>query len=416
MGDDAPKVEPLGEGGREERRPRPIGAVVAAAAVGSTVLFLLTTPDALPRAPTSTTTTTLPTTTTSDPTLRFGTLPTPIRARTLADIIPEYDGVLRVIEGDTLLTWRGERSAAPSLLTPGDRLHFDASDRLVATLASASDGSAVPLLVGAPGEPGMLQLDDPVAGFVWHATVPGRLAWIRGGEAPGLCWADLAWMSPMPDLVSPPSCTPSAAPGLLVFDDLGFIAGEVGGAVVTRLDPEGTVVASLFPALGARVRPDGGILITQAGPDGSLVFRVADPTLTEIGDPLPQASSSGPLYQALVAPSPLHPIRHAYLFPISGERYRVEVLYENGRRVAAFNLEGRVWDLDWDSTGRYLLAPGIIEETDHVLYVLDTATREVTVLPFADWVQDAALVMPRCVKRRRRSSRVGMPAFPPTSS
>jgi hypothetical protein len=186
---------------------------------------------------------------------------------------------------------------------------------------------------------------------------------------------------------------PGSGSQLVGFDSSGFLVVDYASRTVARLDATGRQVRSL-PGTNALIGPDGQVLIVDQRPDASeSFFSLADPDLIE-GVDLDWAPRNASGEYGFVAWSPVgHPPELAFLVYDEGERLQQLQRWDlDGTARRAVDLSGRVWHVAWDSTGRYLLFPGVLDETDHVLQVYDTFSEALVDLHFDNWIQDANLV------------------------
>ena len=324
-------------------------------------------------------------TTTSPPGPASSTTIVPAAEQTLSDLLPDTEGVLiAAITSQTGLELVRWPPATPSLsseipMLSGPVLEFDASGQQMAFLGTSATTEGPALYLGRPVSWAPARVG--VSSFKWHATWWGRIGWMEmePGEPRRLCWADA---DPVGALLSTPICVVSSGDELVGFDSSGFLVVDHNERTVLRVDGSGRQVGSL-PGSDALTSPDG----REAS------FSLADPDLTNAVE-LDWAPPNTSGEYGFVALSPSHHLPELAFLVVADEERRVQLqLWTlDGTLQQTVDLSGRVWDVEWDSTGRYLLAPGIDDERDHVLQVYDTFTQELIFLPYDNWIQDAQLV------------------------
>ena len=408
--DPSPKVRPFGE----ETQPTPsrsltIAGATLAVIVAASAFFISTSPDETPPLPTLPQAS-LATTSTTEPTASNAPSvpPLPLTRADLNDLevgerigqlldstiavwdaVPEAHGDLVAVIGSpagTDLIRVGNDGAILLLERPNraESVAFDRSGQLMAYIGDS------------PNTDSALYVESfsiaEAYSFSWHATVPGRIAWLEHGPE-RLCWADL----PEPESLTALSCIRGLAFGteLVAFDDYGFITIDRAGRSIERLRPDGQRVASVAGddiVLG----PSERLLVIDRGVDTTdeTTFTVISRDFT---DPVrldwaPSDPAGTPIVAAW-SPSVVYP-EIAFLI-WAEDHHQLQVYDLEGHLNHTVDLEGRVWGLEWDSTGRYLLIPGTLD-TIHLLYIYDTyEERQVlTNVPFGGWVEEAELVTP----------------------
>jgi hypothetical protein len=179
------------------------------------------------------------------------------------------------------------------------------------------------------------------------------------------------------------------------FDATGFLVVDYTDGSVSRLDAAGQTLRSVA-GTDAVIGPDGQILVVDQDRSGSDVrFSLAAPDLATVTD-LDWAPQNASGEYGFVAWNPtVHPRELAFLtWDDETRRYQLQRWTIDGTPRRTVNLSGRVWDVTWDSTGRYLLAPGILDERDSVLHVFDTFSGHLVYVHYDNWIQDAELVTP----------------------
>jgi hypothetical protein len=362
--------------------------IAAALAVIAAAVIVTTADDRPETESVATTTSTVPAPTTTSTPSSTSTTTGP----TLRDLLPDVDGKLVVaINGPTgsiglrLTQWRSDSPrisrGIPMLTAPV--LEFDVSGQYMAFLGHAATLGGATLNVGdvnlwAPAEVG-------VSSFRWHSTIPGRIGWLGLRGPPSLCWADV-----LADFVlSSPSCTDGTGEDLLGFDSGGFIVADYTTNTVSRVDHAGRVLGSL-PGVDAKVGPNGQVLVI--GHDEETLgwsFSLADAGLSE-PHRLEWAPENAVGEIGFVAWSPVRP-ELAFLV-YTDRKGRLQRWSLDGVLLQTVDLDGRVWDVKWDSTGRYLIAPGVLDPGEHVVQIIDTSTEARVTVYFDNWVQDAQLV------------------------
>ena len=332
-------------------------------------------------------------TTTSPPASSSSTTTVPAAELTLSDLLPDTEGVLIAAitshAGLDLVRWppaKPSRSSEIPMLS-GPVLEFDASGQQMAFLGPL--GTEGPTLyVGrtvywAPARFG-------VSSFRWHDTWWGRIGWMELGDPEQLCWADADAVGTG---LSAPVCVASSGDELVGFDSSGFLVVDHDLRIVLRVDGSGRQVGSL-PGSDALIGRDSQVLVIDRGRDGrEAPFSLADPDLTNAVElDWAPPNTSGEYGLVALSPSSHGPELAFLVVPDEERRIQLQLWTFDGTLKQTVNLSGRVWDVEWDSTGRYLLAPGIIDERDHVLQVYDTFTQELVFIPYDNVIQDAQLV------------------------
>lgn len=373
---------------REDRRA-PTTAVVLAVVGGALAVFVLAYASQPKEAGATTTTASivvapLDTTTTTDDTVE-SPLPSP-----LTDLIPGAQGdLLSVVTTGTdmyqLLAWsqtQSETEMPPMLNRPV--LEFDASDLRLAFLGAASLPEGNPLYVGRPSD--WQPIASRAASFAWHTSIPGRLAWMEVEK--GLCQADLHVNGAF---VTEPVCDPEVAGELVGFDDHGALL--ITGTEVIRVAVDGEEVDRV-PGLNAFPAPDGRVLISSfSSAERGVVFDLASPGLEEV-DRLAWAPPDALGLYGFVAWSPRTTAPElAFLVRQDVDRHQIQRWDLDGNLLNSLNLGSEAWDIRWDRSGRFLLAPGL-SNGQHFVHVYDLTTYELTYLPFDHWVEDTHLVIP----------------------
>ena len=313
----------------------------------------------------------------------------------LKDLLPDASGVLVAaitVQGTLdleLVRWSpaGSQSSTAIAMLGGPVLDFDQSAQHMAFLGPSSTAEGPTLYVGRSDSWSPARVG--VSSFSWHATVAGRIGWLEPGDPPGLCWAT----ADLVEGLSAAVCVPGSGTQLVGFDSSGFLVVDHASQTVNRLDAEGRRVGSL-PGTSALVGPDGQVLVVDRSPDArESFFSVADPDLSDVVD-LDWAPRNASGRYGFVAWSPIgHPAELAFLVYDEDERrWELQRWDLGGTLRRAVYLAGRVWDVTWDSTGRYLLVTGVLDESDHVLQVYDTFSQALVFLHFDHWIRDAKLV------------------------
>jgi hypothetical protein len=316
---------------------------------------------------------------------------------TFSDLLPEVDGVLVVVitsqaEADLeLVRWANGASPRSSRIPmlDGPVLGFDISDEFMAFLGPSATLEGSTLYVGdldrwAPAAVG-------VSSFRWHATIPGRIGWLEVDEMSRLCWADFY----RADGLASATCVPGSVDELVGFDSTGFLVVDHANRSVSRFDATGQRLRSV-PGTDALIGPDGQVLIVDRDRDGGGArFSLADSDLASVTD-LDWAPENAAGEYGFVAWNPTaHPREIAFhTWADEDELYQLQRWTIDGTPRGTVNLSGRVWDVTWDSTGRYLLAPGVLNERDSVLQVFDTRSMDLVFVHYDNWIQDAELVSP----------------------
>jgi len=336
--------------------------------------------------------------TSNAPSVESTTSSTAVREQTLSDLLPESEGVLVAailgqVGGDLALVRWTSAAQRWSLKIPmiGEPvLDFDVSGQHMAFLGRSATVEGPALYVGRSNS--WAPARAPVSSFRWHATIPGRIGWMEPGVSPRLCWADTDSAEGQTIAV----CVPGTGDELVGFDSSGFLVLDQDTRTVLRLDALGRQVGSL-PGTDALVGPDGQVLVVDQDRDArESSFLVADADLRN-AVVLEWAPSNVSGVYGFVAWSPVsHPPQLAFLVQPTGDdrHYQLQRWTLDGSRLQTVNLNGRVWNVEWDSTGRYLLFPGIFGERDHVLRIYDTFALALVLVSYDNWIQDAHLVTP----------------------
>jgi hypothetical protein len=333
---------------------------------------------------TSTTTTDAPSTTRAPVTTT--TVP---YFETLRAVLPDADGMLMAAVGadpTQLVTWPGtsEKNIISIPMWAGPEIEVDRSGHDVAFLGPALAGEDSALYVGNAAVWHPLAVN--VSSFQWHARDPGRIAW--AGE--GLLCSGL--VHPQGGFLSL-RCLVDVEGRLVGFDDTGFLLALDSGEIL-RLDADGVELGRVSGD-DASIGSDGRVLVVSTVlDDGTPVndFSVADADLTRATH-LDWAPKSATGEYGFVAWSPASsPPELAFLVSLGGNDWQLQRWSIGGRLLASPNLQGRYWNVEWDWSGRYLLAPGEDEHGDPVIHIYDTDSRQHVVLGATDTVQDIHLV------------------------
>jgi len=398
MDDDQPRVRPdnsIGTSSPDNPRGRGWTMGIAAALAVIAAAVIVTTADDRPEPESvATTSSTMPVPTTTSTPSSTSTTAGP----TLRDLLPDVDGKLVVaINGPTgsvglrLTQWRSDspRTSRDIPMLTAPVLEFDGSGQYMAFLGHAATLGGATLNVGdvnlwAPAEVG-------VSSFRWHSTIPGRIAWLGFRGPPSLCWADVL----AEFVLSSPTCMDGTGEDLLGFDSGGFIVADYTTNTVSRVDHAGRVVGSL-PGVDAKVGPDGRVLVIDYDDETQgWSFALANADLSQAGA-LGWAPENALGENGFVAWSPVRPDL-AFLIQLGGSdlsvpQWRLDWFSADGTALGTADLRGRVWDVKWDSTGRYLIAPGVLDPGEHVVRIIDIYTQDGVTVYFDNWVQDAQLV------------------------
>lgn len=335
----------------------------------------------------SSTTTALPPSSTVTAELDMTSPTTSVIEPTLGDLIPGTDGTLVTATGQggiALTEWPadGPRHNQVIPMHTGPFLEFDVSGQQLAFLGSSAISDGRTLYVGNSTNWAPV---DAATSYRWHETEPGQIAWITYSESPELCRAVVE----SGEGISAVTCIDSPGELLTGFDRFGYLMLAEGD--VLRLDAAGTLVGNA-PGGEALVSPDGrALIVAYDSAADERFFSLAGPDLEDV-TPLDWAPANASGEYGFVAWSPLSADPElAFLVFLGDDRWQLQRWSIDGQRLNALNLRGRFWDVGWDSTGRYLLVPGVTD-TDHVVVVYDLLGREVTHIPFTGWVQDVELV------------------------
>jgi hypothetical protein len=362
----------------------------------------------LPQAsPTTTTATTRGATTTDTAQLGADLDPSPRMSRLLEEgnmiweallgIDGEFVVVLGTKTGSDQVQVSRERSLVQLDLPiwDVDTLAFDHSGQHMAFIGTSPIDDGPALYVGS--DPA-LPIAQNAPSFEWHATIGGRIAWLADAREPQLCWADIGES----DDPIEPECLPGPALRyqLVGFDESGFLAIDRAGRSIIQIGLDGGTIASVTGDDVAR-GPLGTTLIVERDPRGAgTVFTTTDAQFANPQrlDWAPPTADGSPVVAAW-SPSVTYP-EIAFL-TWENNRFQLQVWDLDGNLNHSIDLPGRLWGLEWDSTGRYILIPGALNETSpdgngpiHILYIYDTSMDQLATLRFGGWVQQVALVTP----------------------
>ncbi len=415
--DPTPKVRPIGEETQPAAsRSLTIAGAIFVAIVASSAFFLSSGPDEVPPLPSLPTaslpTTPNPTTSIAADALPWSPFPSSddfdISERTARlldgsiavwDAVPETEGDLAAVIGSPAGTDLIRVGSDGDILLVESRngasgVAFDRSGQLLAYTARSQIVDGPVLYVESFS---FAEADS----FAWHTTVPGRIAWLAFAPDAQLCWADIVELGAFPTA----NCAPGPERGseLVAFDDHGFIVIDRVGRSIVRLDRDGQRVASMAGdhiVLGPHDRVT--VVDSELGIGNEVMFTVSNQDFTDPQrlDWAPFSASTTP---AVAAWSPSVAYPEIAFLTWNEDHYELEVYDVDGRLNHAVDLGGRVWGLEWDSTGRYLLIPGTVDTvipgtviTTHLLYIYDTfEERQVlTNVPMGGWVNEAVLVTP----------------------
>ncbi len=378
---------------RDPRRPGP-GGIVLAVAGGALALFVLAYASQPQAADDDASTTTSilvvspPETLSTSTTVVVAGDPSPIEP--LTAYLPAADGALISVlttrsGGNRLMTWSDLRSGAnmPARLNR-PLLEFDASDLRLAFIAPSSTLDGDRLYVGRPLD--WRPIASQVTSFAWHTTIPGHLGWVEIMR--GLCRADLHINGAF---VTEPVCDQNVTGELVGLDDNGALL--LTGREVVRVSSDGEQSARLF-AMDAFLAPDGRVLTTSiSSAERGVVFDLASPELSEV-DRLDWAPADALGTDGFVAWSPQATSPElAFLVTLDAGRHQIQRWDLDGNLLDALDPDGDVVDVGWDRSGRYLLAPGLIDG-EFGVQAFDLTASETAFLPFDHRVQDTHLVIP----------------------
>lgn len=344
-----------------------------------------------------------PVVTTSSPVVTATTADTgPIEASPLSTNLPHVDDfppvanrmLLTVTAGaggvSHLISWPSDSPTSRSEIPPGAGpvLFLDASDTAMAFLGSPIRRVGLPLYAGEPGT--WSPVASRVTSFSWHATWPLRLAWVETGR--GLCAADFDASS---GGLQSSRCLPGITGRLTGFDDHGFVLVEDGGVVRLTIDGE---EVNRVPGTDALIGPDGEVLIEEISNPGGFAVVQADLTgrqhleWTEGVDHdlvawSPQATDE------LRADDRRQYPQIALLDQTTPDSYLLVSRDLDGNQLADIEVTGSFRDLQWDRSGRYLLAPGSHGE-DNIVLVYDLAGDGPNIISFDEDVLESRLVIP----------------------
>ena len=408
--DSTPKVRPLGE---ENPPPTPgrrtaIGAVLVLAIAGA--IFLTTAPTqsptegvALPPLPTTSSTSTAslppPVRDPDEPSVPITNLDLALSARmaellddanAVWEVLPEAEGEFVAIIGDPAAMDMVRVTRTSSLIqlsqpiVDWQSLAFDASGQHLAYVGDSPISDLPALHVESDTS---VPVRDDVASFAWHSTIPGRIGW-QELTSELLCWADLGG----PHEPDAPTCVPGPEFGTRIvgFDDDGFLGIDDIGQTVSRYGFDGHVIGTISGE-NAWPRPNGDILIAERDRVNDLtIFTNVDRNLANPNQ-LTWAPQIRTDAQVLIAISPSVAYQEIAFVTASGEHQQLQVFNIYGELTHTIPLLGRIWDLAWDSTGRYLLAPGFVD-SEHVLRIYDAVNPGIFGTSFSGWIQQALLV------------------------
>ncbi|MDH5502829.1 MAG: hypothetical protein OEY98_02245 [Acidimicrobiia bacterium] len=405
--DSTPKVRPLGEDTPPTpSRSLPIAGAIFVAIVASSAFFLSNGPNdvpPLPRSPlVSLPTTTITTASTEaappPPSLFPSSDDLEINERTaqlldgsmaIWDAVPEARGDLVALIGgptgtDLIRVGSDGSVLLFEKLNRASDVAFDRSGRLLAYTADSRIVNGPVLYVESVS---IAEADS----FAWHTAVPGRIAWLAPGSDAQLCWADIVEPGEFPTA----NC--ASGPGfgfqLVAFDDEGFIFIDRAGQSIVRLGQDRQRVAGMA---GDHVMPGprDRLTVVDGGSGAEVMFTVdgRDFTNPQRLDWAPFSASTTPAVAAW-SPSMVYP-EIAFL-TWNEDHYELQVYDLDGRLNHAVDIAGMPGGLEWDSTGRYLLIPGTVNNAHH-LYIYDTFEERQLLadVPMGGWINEAVLVTP----------------------
>jgi hypothetical protein len=308
------------------------------------------------------------------------------------DLLPEATGEFAVVvgsptSGDFVRVSRD--NATVQLQSPiGDwgSLAYDQSGQNLAYIGDSPTIDGPALYIESDHS---MRIIDWAYSFSWHATIPDRITWLTVGSDPELCWGDFGG----PGEPAGSVCVPATDEQYLVgFDDGGFLTIDYAGRTIVRLGPDGQKIASTtgdHVALG----PAGAVLvIVRDFPGEGTIFTTNNLDFTNpVRLEWAPSDSTGTPVVAAWSPSVSYP--EIAFITLVDHQFQMQVWGLDGELRHSLDLEGRVWDIEWDSTGRYILIPGAVD-TARILYVFDAFNSTLVTLPFGGWVQQAELVTP----------------------
>lgn len=364
--------------------------VVAVGLAGAVLGYLLgaagTPNDPVAAADTTTTTEQSPTTTTvaSPP------------DRTLAELVPGFGGSLIVQMRTRLASWPSGR-ATPWMydLPEAAWVEPDSVGFLLGVIGpgAGEDWPGSVLHLGTPGS--MRPAAFGVRSFVWHSTDRGHLAWLQIVE--GSDELELRVGAVTPDgRFSPGALITHVGDhengiSLVAWDAFGFVLDGWDFATrmrVTHLvDLDGATTS--VPGQPVSASPDT-VLVLRPFPEGGETVLVQ----RSLTDPRERRLEWAPREAGLISPAASSDgQRVAFLHPVTDRGdMRLEVWSVDGDLLVGFDIAGshRVWDLEWDPGGRFLVAPGEIlggTDTQTVVLLFDTADGSTHEVGFPTWVE-----------------------------
>lgn len=328
----------------------------------------------------------------------------------LGQLVPGFEGVLITLGGESrdleLLVWHPDRASPSSTrLPPGTTVVPDASGRLLAGLGEMSRGSLFyTLYAGTPGS--LWPVTAGATSFSWHATDPGRIAWLEhAGGGSGL-HLGTGFMNDAGRFVPGTTVAPVALIGqsavLVGWGDWGYLVrGFAEERTVYLLDVDGSERWRMA-ADNASVLAGDRIVLRRdrlASDEIHFVFTTPDAAATE-----PPST--------IVRTFPYHRRDHfsREAWSLDGEHiaflrwdslagtWHIEVWQQNGVLREAISVGDRLLSgISWSPDGRFIIAPAELFDSDSARYVVmfyDTRLGTISDVPMPHWVQTAFVRQP----------------------
>ncbi len=316
----------------------------------------------------------------------------------LGDLVPGFTGTLLLAVGDwpnfDMTEWRSDRAIPDTTaLPPTVSLATDVTGRLHAGLGrSANEESDSVLYVGPvlSIRPAALK----VTSLAWNNSIAGRLAWLQQVDEDGL-ELRVGEVDP-PSGSFTPGTTIALIPAdhrLLTWDSWGFLLNGpdpvLGTEVVYLVDADGSEQWR-FPAYSGYASSVGQLLLMRFLEEtGDSQFFLTFPSRSAEEEPnsleWAPADPRGEVNAVAWSPDANH---LAFLVYEGGATsWRIEVRQIDGTLTGSAQVPYRLWDINWTSDGRFVLATGTDNAGKFVVVFYDTVDESLDEVAFDTAVQ-----------------------------
>lgn len=331
-------------------------------------------------------------TTVAAPLAATSTTTSPPRTDTLDMLVPDIVGTLHAVEGSerlALISWDSDGPPSIDAGLPEGRpgqIAVDASGQFLAVTILEDASSTGTLVIGDQSAISPVAMET--SSFAWHMTEPGSMAAIRVSKTSGR--ADLVRLRVESGELSAvePIVTADPHDVVLAWGRWGFVLQkhEGGNSRIELLDSAGSPVWSR-PAHWAYASPTGDLLLSFSNNEIREFHRVELGSQTDAPGAwfeLPSLGVTG------VGWSPEGEDLAVVSYPGGTARSLLEIYDGAGALVRRVPLDWHVWDVRWSQDGRFLVMPGIRQQSNSVLFY-DVERALLTPVTFDDPIRIALL-------------------------